>query len=67
MPLVAKPMMNRSAPKWFYNVYTKNSKKRKFTYFKEIGKLGTIGKPLMIKFLRGNFIIFRPSVINIVF
>ncbi len=39
----------------------------KSTYFKEIGKLGNVQKPLMIEFLGGNFIIFRPSVINIVF
>jgi hypothetical protein len=65
--IVAKPLMNRSASKWFHNVYTKNSKKMKCTYFKEIGKLGNVQKPLMIEFLGGNFIIFRPSVINIVF
>jgi hypothetical protein len=39
----------------------------KCTYFKEIGKLGNVGKPLMIEFLGGNFIIFKPSIIDIVF
>jgi hypothetical protein len=31
--IVAKPLMNRSAPKWFHNVYTKNSKKMKIYIF----------------------------------